>query len=300
MANTEVTFTNNISMRSKEGYIGQNQWNIFKQFCIWCTVAVLIPFFITVITGGIFTLLNTPDTSFSAFKSVINILQICFLIVIIIVTLLNFFRCSDDAVNNFIKRKTEFYNMVYETLIEKYSFTNEELAELKIKKDSFKYNCRLKSYYLIPIGLFGPIVLLLCSFFLILLDYVSYIDIYYYCEMSFNDALLLFVLILILVFMLFFALPAYKRMSIWYIINENEKEIIDEISRLLISKHIIENPLNIEINKKFKKPYLLIVLACIVMPYIYFFVEIYNAEAEKKYLKMIYPVEDKLLEVLEY
>lgn len=294
MVNAEVDFKNNISRRCKEGYIGQNQWDIFKQFCMWCIAAVLIPFLIIVITGGIFNLLNISDTSFFAVKSVINILQIGFLTIIIMITLRKFFRCSDNSVNNFIKRKTDFYNIVYYTLIEKYSFTNEELAELKIQKDRFKDECRLNS----PIGLFGQMVLLLCSFFLIIFNIIP--NNYFYYGIGFSDAILLFILILILIFMIFFVLPAYKHMDIWYIINESEKEIIDEISRLLISKNIIESPLSIEINKQFKKPSLLIILFCALVPLIYFIVEIVNACAEKKYLNIIYPVEDKLLEILEY
>lgn len=59
-------------------------------------------------------------------------------------------------------------------------------------------------------------------------------------------------------------------------------------------------PLRLDIDNKFQKLYLLLVIMSIIMPALYFVVEIDNTNAEKKYLKMIYPVEDKLLEILEY
>lgn len=56
----------------------------------------------------------------------------------------------------------------------------------------------------------------------------------------------------------------------------------------------------LEIDEKFKKPYVLLVFVCLFVPILYFIVEIDNTNMEKKYLKMIYPFEDKLLEILEY
>lgn len=48
-----------------------------------------------------------------------------------------------------------------------------------------------------------------------------------------------------------------------------------------MSKNIIENPLRLDIDNKFQKPYLLLVIMSIIMPALYFVVEIDNTNAEK-------------------
>lgn len=287
-------FSSNISQRSEEGNIGKNQWNIFKKFCLWAAAAAVISFIIVQIINGIYYLFNLSEISFFDARNVIYLLQTIFFIIISIAAIFKFFYYGDKGVNHLVKRKADFYNTVYNILSKKYSFSNEELAKLKIQNTGFEDKCRLNSYYLVPIGLFGPLVLLLVFCLIIIVAEYSL-----YNGISGNSIIFVF-LLSILIFILCFIIPAKKRMSIWYIINTNEKEIVDEISRLLMSKNIIENPLRLDIDNKFQKPYLLLVIMSIIMPALYFVVEIDNTNAEKKYLKMIYPVEDKLLEILEY
>lgn len=291
-------FSSNISQRSAEGNITKKQWSLFKRFCIWCLVAVLISVFIILLVKGIFYLSNMPDDLFYVVKNVINIFVAVFFIIISAVFLFKFFYCTDEAVNNFVKRKVNFYHMVYTLLSEKYFCTREELTKLKILKESFQDKCSLKSYYLIVIGLFSPVILFLSSLLFIVLAGALLND-----SLTRDDVIMLFLVVLLMSIILYTALffiPAKRRMSIWHIVNTNEKIIVDEISRLLISKNIIESPLNFDVNDKFRKPYLALVCICVFMPMVYFVIEIDNANAEKKYLKMIYPVEDKLLEILEY
>lgn len=291
-------FSSNISQRSEEGNITKNQWRIFKQFCKRCIAGALIPFLLLLIIKGIFILLDIPDKSFWAVKNPVYILQTIFFIIICADALFKIFYYYDYDINKYVQRKSNFYHTAYTILSEKYSFTNEELKKLKILKESFEDKCSIKSYYLIPIGLFGPMILFVAaSIIIILADYSLYEGV------SIDTIVLVFLFIFIcsiVIFILCFVVPVKKRMLIWHIINTNEKEIVDEISRLLTSKNIIERPLCLEINNMFKKPYLLFVTGCAFVPLLYFAIEIDNANMEKKYLNMIYPVEDKLLEILEY
>lgn len=272
-------FSSNISQRSEEGNITKNQWRVFKQFCKKCIAGALIPFLFLLIIKGIFVLLDIPDKSFWAVKNPVYILQTIFFIIICAEVLFKIFYFYDYDINKYVRRKSNFYHTAYIALSEKYSFTNEELKKLKILKESFEEKCSIKSYKLIPIGLFGPITLFIAaSVIIVLADYSSYTGI------SVDDAVLIFILIFlcsIVIFICCFAVPVKKRMLIWHIINTNEKEITDEISRLLTSKNIIESPLFLEINNRFKKPYLLFLLGCIFVPLLYFVIEIDNADIEK-------------------
>lgn len=81
-------------------------------------------------------------------------------------------------------------------------------------------------------------------------------------------------------------------------IGKNQWNIFKKFCLWAVAAAVI--PLRLDIDNKFQKPYLLLVIMSIIMPALYFVVEIDNTNAEKKYLKMIYPVEDKLLEILEY
>lgn len=294
----EKIFSSNISQRSAEGNITKNQWSVFKRFCIWGLVAIVIALFIIVAVNGIFYLFNIPYKSYYYVKNIIDLFLTIFFIIISFIALFKFFYCSDNAVNNFLKRKVNFYHTAYTALSEKYSFTHEELAKLKILKEGFEEKCCITSYYLMPIGLFGPVVLMsICMLSIVFADSLSYNEV---SVDNILSAIFLVFLLCILIFIVCFAVPAKRRMSIWYIINTNEKAIVDEISRLLISKNIIERPLDFEVNDKFQKNYALLIFICIFIPMMYFVIEIDNANIEKKYLKMIYPVEDKLLEILEY
>lgn len=118
----------------------------------------------------------------------------------------------------------------------------------------------------------------------------------YYNEIFFPIALFL----IIVIYFFFFADPLKKRVEVWYNINNDESKIIDEISSILIKKKIIEQPLILEVKKYFKNPYWLILIAGIITFVGYLITDSNLAAQEKQYIKLVYPIEDKLLEILGY
>ena len=67
-----------------------------------------------------------------------------------------------------------------------------------------------------------------------------------------------------------------------------------------MQKNIIEQPLKLEVKKFFKNSYFFILILEMITVVGYIVADSNLATQEKQYLKMVYPLEDKLLEILGY
>lgn len=284
----EKSIYDNISLRSREGQADKKIWRDYKAAAVFIMVIVLILLCVEQYYIDIFH-----------FDDYLYFISFFPLVILLIITII-LFREVDIAVNNYLNRKHEFYNLICSALIEKYGYTEDEFKDIKLKINAFQKSNKLKSAYLISFGLYSSFALSIYLFFGILhYNEMVIISIYqdsYYNEIFFPIALFL----IIVIYFFFFADPLKKRVEVWYNINNDESKIIDEISSILIKKNIIEQPLILEVKKYFKNPYWLILIAGIITFVGYLITDSNLAAQEKQYIKLVYPIEDKLLEILGY
>ncbi|MDY5051749.1 MAG: hypothetical protein SPF17_10030 [Candidatus Mucispirillum faecigallinarum] len=280
----ETNIYKNIARRSIEGQADKKIWRDYKAAAVFIIAAVFISIFI----GKNFI---SPYKISDYIYSLTGVFYFVFIIITFI-----FLREVDIAVNSYVTRKYEFYNIIYSSLIEKYIYTEYNLKSLKWEIKTFKEGNKLKSSYLITFSIYASIGLCFCILESISEAVVGGTNIPDICISIAIISPVLFIL-----FYLFcFAVPLKKRVAVWYNINNDESKIIDEISSILIKKNIIEKPVSLEIKKQFKNPYFLILILGSFTIVGYIFMDSNLAVQEKQYLNMIYPVEDKLLEILGY
>lgn len=278
--NLEKKIKDNISLRSIEGKADKKIWRDYKAAGVFIIAAVFI-----LIIGKNFI---------SSYRISELMYYFSFCVIFIIITFI-FLREVDMAVNNYVKRKYEFYHLIYAALIEKYGFTDYELSDIIVKTKILKDNNKLKSAYFIPFGMYVPPTL--TSYFVFIVFSMGFG--YRPGEIE-TIVYLIIPLLIIFVFIFCLVIPLKKRVAVWYRINNDESMIIDEISSILMQKNIIEQPLKLEVKKFFKNSYFLILILEMITVAGYIVADSNLATQEKQYLKMVYPVEDKLLEILGY
>lgn len=272
-------FSSNISQRAMEGSADNRQWKVVKQFILWFFIVIAVISYIGN-NGG-----RTYDEDI--YKCII------FFGIFFIIFTAKFLNVIDNSINFYINRKVEFYYTAYNRLADKYTCTEKELQILKYSIEKLQRDNKLKSAYIIPIGMYTPPIIL----FFVLIALVS-IGFGYKPDETENNLLNASPFIIFIIYVLCLAVPLKKRGSIWYSINTDEKQILDEISTVLINNKEINTPVSIEIEKKFDNPYFIILIISIITVAGYVVADTTLASQEKTYLKMIYPVEDRLMEIL--
>lgn len=274
-------FSSNISQREKEGLADNRQWKDFKLFALWFII-------VTIIIGLIVKIIDDMSNEYIELSIILyGILSIVFTSKI--------FNEVDKAVNTYINRKLEFYYTAYSKITDKYSCADNQIQMLQYFIEKFHSDNKLKSAYIVPIGMYVPIIIFIFWVFL-----VMGVGFGYKPNDFEGDMLVLSPLIMIIIFIVCFAFPLKKRISIWHSINKDEKHILDEISKILINNEETKMPVSIEIEKKFKNSYFIIFIASVISIVGYVIIDTTLASQEKLYLKMVYPVEDKLSEILGY
>lgn len=201
------------------------------------------------------------------------------------------FFIRDSLINDYVERKTEFYEILYNKLYEKYRENPEKFNKFREYINIFPKKYKISTafrlifgYALIFIVFFGGLLMLP------LLDVFIHID----SDMALIYVLCLFAAIAV-IFLIFILKPLKLRNDIWYKISLFEKEIVDNIQQIIPNDDTNKKKVNYPLDCKIDIHFMLSVILLFLFNGLYYIIWDYlMVIAEKTYLSKAYLVEDYL------
>lgn len=225
----------------------------------------------------------------------ISILSIIFILLYAGILLQNMLM-KDRLVNEYLIRKTKFYEILYKKISETYTVSAEYTDKIKeyinIFPKKYKMNTAVKE--LTGIILF----FVLLVFFLIIIFMTSFL---YYGEF-FSLMIFLsvfFVVILIILYKFLIIKPLKRKNEIWYEISLFEKSVTDTFQQIIPDSNKNKKIINYPVDKQLKQPFVLYFIISILTGFFFIIWDYQMLMAKQKYLSKAYIVEDYFADLVK-
>lgn len=215
------------------------------------------------------------------------------------------FLVRDNLINDYITRKTEFYEIIYNMLYNKYKDKPERFTQLRKYIDIFPKQYKIATVYRMFFGaLLFMIVFsigLAIIFVLILVLSSSKSSFEYTNNLALiNVVQFLMLFVFLLIFFIFIRKPLKIRNNIWYEISLFEKKIVDNILQIIPDDDKNKKQINYPLNSKIGVPFFVsVILSFISIGFYYIIWDYLMIRAKKVYLSNAYTVEDYLAELIK-
>lgn len=275
----EVTLEENITNRCPIDNL-QKIWA--KNFIIMTLLPVLFIAGVTVLE------IYTAD------EYMVLILSVVFFLVYTGFLLQNM-RMKDKLVNNYVIRKTKFYEILYKKISEKYTVSAEcadKINEyIRILPKKYKIHTVLKE--ITGIILFFVLFMVCITFFIGLFITKSLEK--YYPNNSYQAIIIIIVIsgiLSILAYKFFIINPLKRKNEIWYEISLFEKNVTDTLQQIIPDNDANKKTVNYPVDKTLKQPFALYFIVSIVTGFFFIIWDYQMVMAKQKYLSKAYLVED--------
>lgn len=278
-SNKEVTLEENISSRCRIDNLNK----------IWVKNFIIITLLPFLFIAGIDLLEENNSSSYMVLTAIA-----LFFIIYPGIVLQNMIM-KDKLINNYVIRKTKFYEILYKKLSETYTVSAEyshKIEEyIKIFPKKYKLNTALKEIIGIILCF---IFFMVCIIFFIGFFITKSLE-KYYPNNSYQAIIIIIVIsgiLLILAYKYLIVNPLKRKNEIWYEISLFEKNVTDIFQQLIPESNKNKKQVNYPVDKTLKQPFALYFIVSIITGFFFIIWDYQMVMAKQKYLSKAYLVED--------